>query len=171
MPVTIWLLIAFGIVLVSAFITGLLYSFSGVWERMDNSSKLAARERIRLTQFGCFVMGRRVVVGGVQHFTALALGPYLWMRRRDYGINYLTSEGFPREVARHVEGHVIARYRLKLSDDHHFLDGVFVPFRVEFSSEPPRVTAMHPQPPVRRKYRRIEMILDKEVATASSGAK
>jgi len=169
MPVTIWLLIACGIVVIATFITGLVYSFSGVWERMDNSSKLAARERIRLMQFGCFVIGRRVVVGGVQHFVALALGPHLWMRRRDFGINYLASEGFPSEVASQIEGQVMARYRLELSDDHNFLDGVFVPFRVEFSSEPPRVTAMHAQRPVPRKYRRIEMIVEEKAVTVSSG--
>jgi hypothetical protein len=56
----------------------------------------------------------------------------------------------------------MARYRLQLSRDGLLMKGVFIPFRVEFSLQPPRVTAMHAQHPVPRTYRRIEAILDKE---------
>jgi len=166
-----WILIACGAVFAATLVSNILWSFSGVWERMDNTSKIAARERIRLAQFGCLVLGKRVVVGGAQRFIGLAIGSHLWMRRRDYGLAFLSNEGFPKEVAQQIEGQVMARYRVKLSDDHNFLEGVFVPFRVEFSSEPPRVTAMHAQPSVPRKYRRTEMIVDEEVATAAPGAK
>jgi hypothetical protein len=167
MHVTFWLLVLCGSVFLVTLLSGLFYSFSGVWERMDNTSKIASRERIRLAQFGCFVLGKRVVVGGNQHFFGLAFGAHLWMRRRDYGLPFLTSEGFPPAVAKQVEGQIQARYQLQLSNDRNFLEGVFIPYRVEFSSEPPRVTAMHPQPSVPRKYRRIEMIMDSEIATVS----
>jgi hypothetical protein len=169
MHIIYWLLVLLGLVFVASVVVRLLLKKTGVWERMDNASQIAARERIRLAQFGCFVMGTRVVVGGQQNFMGLAFGPHLWMRRRDFGLPFLTSEGFPEAVARQVEGQIMAGYRLQISGDRNFLEGVFVPYRVEFSSEPPRVTAMHAQPPVPRKYRRIETIVDKEVAGVSQG--
>lgn len=171
MNVTIWLLLFCGAVFAATLITSLVFSFNGIWERMDSASPLAKRERIRLSQLGCFVIGKRLIVGGHQSFFGVAIGPQLWMRRRDFGVVSLTREGFPEDIAKQVEGQVLGKYRLQLSQDRDFLTGDFVPYRVEFSGKPPYITAINEQTPVPRKYRRIESLFDEDIAVVSSSAK
>lgn len=168
MPIVVWLLLGCATLLLASLLLGSLFSFAGVWERMDNMSNFATRERIRLVQFGCVVLGKRTVVGGQQRFLGFAFGPALWLRRRDFGLAFLQNEGFPNGVAREVEGQVVAQYKLQLSQDHHFLEGVFVPFRIDFTAEPPAITAIKAQTPVPRKYRRIETIIDTKMAAATT---
>ena len=165
-----WVLIAISALVFIVVVSSIIFSFAGVWERVDDSVQLSGRERIRLVQFIVFVLGKRVVAGGQQSFFGFAFGNTLWLRRRDRGILHLKHEGFPDEVAKQVEGQVMAQYRLHLSKDHNFLNGVFIPYRVEFSARPPRVTAMHPQPPVPRRYRRVELIVEPKLAAAASPA-
>lgn len=165
-----WLLILAATFILAAFLFSLVYAFGGIWERMDDLSKTATRERIKLAQFGFIVIGSRIVVGGQQSFFGFAFANTLWLRRRDKGMAFLTHEGFPEGVAKQVEGQVMARYRLHLSKDRQFINGVFIPYRVEFSADPPRVTAMHPQAPLPRKYRRLDLVVEKEVIAASTTA-
>lgn len=171
MNVTIWLIVLCGAIFAATLIASLIFSFNGIWERMDSASSLAKRERIRLSQLGFLVVGKRTVVGGYQTFFGIAIGPQLWMRRRDFGIAFLAREGFPEDIAKQVEGQVLGKYRLRLSQDRDFLTGDFVPYRVEFSGKPPYVTAINEQTHVPRKYRRIESLFDEDIAAVSSSAK
>lgn len=166
MDLIVWIILLCGILLFAMLLTSLFYSFSGVWERMDEVSPVVARERIRLAQFGPLVLGNCNVVGGQQSFFGFALGPALWLRRRDRGVPFLAREGFPEAIAKQVEGQIMARYRMRLASDRNFMNGIFIPYRVEFSLQPPRVTAMHAQAAVSRRYRRVELVLDKQVAAA-----
>ena len=167
MDLMIWLLVIGGAFLAAMIASSLIYRFSGVWQRMDASSPHATREKIELTQFAFFVLGERVVVGGYQSFFGFALGPILWLRRRDFGILSLTHQGFPDTIARLVQGQLMAKYKLKLSDDGVMLSGSFTPYKVEFSTDPAKIKSISPQPKVQRQYRRVETIVEKEIAIAT----
>lgn len=169
MHLVTWLFVGLlGLLLAIAFLSQFSCSFSGLWERIDSATPIARRERIRLAQFGFILLGTRKVVGGKQSFLGLAFGPFAWLRRRDYGIRFLGKEGFPEPIAKQVEGQVMAKYQLKLKCDQNLLEGSFIPYKVEFTIQPAQVTAMHPQDPLPRKYRRIETIVETEPAFTAS---
>ena len=156
------------ILLLVIVILSLIFSVSGVWERIEKSGEgEAVRERITLGQFGPFIVGRRDLAGGHQTFFGLAFANRIWLRRRDFGVSILVKQGFPQEIARQLEGQVMVHLNLQLSHDRLFLNGVVVPYKVEFTHQPPRVTAMHALEPIARSYRRVELVSTKRVANAT----
>lgn len=135
-----------------------IYRVSGTWERVlsdDEQAEGGRVERITLGQLGPFVTGRRDVAGGWQGYSGLLIGPRLSLTRRDHGAQALARMGFPDGVAAKLEGEVMAHLKLSVVDSGLFLEGTFEPLKVEFTHQPPRITGMVPQPPQRRRYRRV----------------
>ena len=154
-----WLIVLFTLLFLLVGL-GFLYPVSGVWERMEDEQdkNLYAKDQMTLAQLGPLVMGKQELASGRRSFLGLMFGPYLVMRRRDYGTSLLMKQGFPEPIAKQLEGQVMVRLRLKLSSDRLFLNGQYVPYKVEFNLEPPSVTSMHALKPVARNYRRVELI-------------
>ena len=114
-------MLSFGIIILSLLVLGillaLLFPIGGTWERVfESGQSIWDRERVVLKQFGFMITGEQVVSGGVQKFFGLALGPSIWLRRRDFG----------------AQGQVLLHLTLKLSPDRLFLKGYATPMRVEF---------------------------------------
>lgn len=153
-------LIAFvlSLLMVLWFVINALFSVSGVWEKEKEPERPQDRERLTLGQFGPFVVGRAEFNGGYQSYSGLALGPKVWLRRRDYGIPGLIRQGFPKEIAADVEGQVMAKLRLHLSSDRIYLVGYFLPYKVSFKQSPPQVLSMVALEPKKRRYRRVEYV-------------
>lgn len=136
-----------------------IYRVTGTWERVptdDDQAEGGRAERITLGQIGPFVTGRRDVAGGWQEYSGLLLGPRLSLTRRDHGAKALARMGFPDGVAQKLEGEVMARFKMHVVEGGLFLEGSFEPLKVEFTHQPPRITGMAPQPPQRRRYRRVQ---------------
>lgn len=142
------------------FLVNALFSFTGVWVKEADlvSEKISAHEQITLGQFGPFVVGRSELEGGYQSYSGLALGPKLWLRRRDYGISALVCQGFPAAIAADVEGQIMAKLRLNLGVHRTHMSGHFTPYKISFSYNPPKVTGVQLLPPKVRYYRRVEYI-------------
>lgn len=141
------------------FLINTIFAVSGCWERESGTgSKAVEREMINLGQFGPFVVGRTELNGGYQSYSGVALGPWLWLKRRDYGVASLVRQGFPREVSVDVEGLVMAKLHLVLSADKLHLNGQFFPCKVAFSRVPPKVLSVKELEPQKRLYRKVEYI-------------
>ncbi len=147
------------------------YSISGVWEKIEEEAQNAGKERISLGQFGPIVVGRRELPGGHQSFFGVTFAGTVWLKRRDYGSEIFTKQGFPKEIVKHLEGQVSVRLRLRLSKDNLFLDGVFIPYKIEFTRTPPELTAMRALAAIPRKYRRAELISLKTPISVSAASK
>jgi len=144
------------------FLINAFFSFSGTWEReVKELTQLAEKERISLGQFGPFVVGRCELSGGYQTFSGLALGPKVWLKRRDYGVPLLIRHGFSREIAIDLEGQVLARLRLSLSGDRLDLIGYFIPYKVSFSHNPAKVLSITALEPQLRKYSKVQYLKNK----------
>lgn len=136
-----------------------IYRVTGTWERVltaEEQEEGLRAERVTLGQLGPFVTGRRDLAGGYQQYSGLLVGPRLTLTRRDYGKASLLRMGFPEGVTEKLEGEVMANLKLRVVDGGLFLDGTFEPLKVEFTHQPPRITAMVAQPPQRRRYRRVQ---------------
>ncbi len=147
---------------------GVIYSISGTWERDDieNQDSALGRERVTLAQFGPLVLGRREVAGGYQSFFGIGFANTFYLSRRDHGQLLLKKEGFPEPIAKLLEGEIMMRMKLKISPDKLFLAGLCEPYKVEFTHEPPRITAKRRVAPAPRRYRRVELVRTKSVAHA-----
>lgn len=136
-----------------------LYRVTGTWERVlsaEEQEEGLRAERVTFGQLGPFVTGRRDVPGGYQQYAGMLTGPRLTLTRRDYGKPALMRMGFPEGVADKLEGEVMANLKLRVVDGGMFLEGSFEPLKVEFTHQPPRITALVPQPAQRRRYRRVQ---------------
>ena len=161
--------------LIAASIIGsLLFNVSGTWERVrddDDIKGKAPRERLTLGQFGPFVRGRREVPGGWQEYSGLMWGRSLTLTRRDFGVDALTANHFPLELAQKLHGDVFAELRMTLIDDGLTLTGVFIPQKIDFLLAPPRITTRHWLKPVPRGYRRVSAVeLEEERAVRVGSA-
>jgi hypothetical protein len=92
---------------------------------------------------------------GVTSRLGLVVGRRVRLTRRDHGIKALLSQGFPENIAKQLDGEVMARMTLKLKDGGAFLDGAFEPQKIEFTHQPPRITSAHFLAPQPRTYRRV----------------
>ena len=138
---------------------GVLCPVSGQWERVfDEGNSAFAKERISLGQFGPFVVGRRELMGGYQSYSGFIWGKTLYLKRRDFGVEQLKHQGFPPPIAQKIEGEVLGHLRLSLSANSLFLAGVFVPYKVQFTHTPAKITAILPQPALPRTYRRVQPV-------------
>lgn len=136
-----------------------IFRVTGTWERVltaEEHEEGMRAERVTFGQLGPFVTGRRDVAGGYQQYSGMLVGSRLSLTRRDYGKQALTRMGFPEGVADKLEGEVMAHLKLRVVDSGLFLEGTFEPLKVEFTHQPPRVTAMVAQPEQRRRYRRVQ---------------
>ena len=139
-------------------LTSLLFRVSGTWERVltdEEIAKGARRERVSLGQMGPLVMGRRDVPGGYQELSGFLVGRTLYLKRRDHGLAALRAQGFPEPVAKLLDGQVMAKLELRLTKGGTHLEGKFVPQKVEFTHQPPRVTTSYFLAPQPRAYRRV----------------
>jgi hypothetical protein len=135
-----------------------VFRVSGTWERVpseEGEEEGRRGERLTLAQLGPFVKGRRDVSGGYQEFSGLVVGRRVRLTRRDHGVKALLSQGFPENIAKQLDGEVMARMTLKLKDGGAFLDGAFEPQKIEFTHQPPRITSAHFLAPQPRTYRRV----------------
>ena len=140
-----------------------VFPVAGSWERMSAPNEsIWDRERIVLRQFALMVSGERDLVGGRQKFSGYALGPWVFLKRREYGKQILIQEGFPENVAPLIEGRVTLSLVLKLSTDKLFLKGYVRPYRIEFYEDGSGVKNCTIQSPVARSYRRAELTQVKE---------
>ncbi|MEI6805425.1 MAG: hypothetical protein WCK49_02835, partial [Myxococcaceae bacterium] len=155
-------MLSFGIIILSLLILGillsLLFPIAGTWERVfEAGQSIWDRERIVFKQFGFVIIGQQVVSGGVQKFFGLALGPSIWLRRRDFGVQALMHEGFPEPIAKIAQGRVLLHLSLKLSADRLFLKGYATPMKVEFYEDGSGIKSIHPVEPALRTYRKTEL--------------
>lgn len=159
-----------GIVVFGAIIfASLIYSVAGSWERMEGGQGVSEdvgfrRERINLAQMGPVVIGDADVPGGRERYLGFALGPWVFLRRRDFGARFLARQGFPEDLVSQLEGRVMGRLQLKLGADRLLLEGHFVSYKVEFDRNPPKVKRIYPIAKAPRAYRRSELIVDEEVS-------
>lgn len=149
-------------VVVTVFFLWVVFSFfvriGGVWIQEFDDTKRRKRhdDEVELAQLGPWVTGRREVDGGVQEFSGFLIGRTVRLKRRDRGIDFLVQSGFPEAIARQVDGDVSARLVLTLVDGGTRLTGDFIPNKVEFTHQPPRITSIYALTPVSRSYRRVE---------------
>jgi hypothetical protein len=140
-----------------------VWRMAGTWQRVLTDEEIdegQRAERVTLAQLGPFVTGRRDVRGGFQEYSGLAFGWTVSLTRRDHGQEALEAMGFPEGVAKKLSGEVMAKLKLTLVDGVE-LRGTFEPMKVEFTHQPPRVTAMFPLPKKPRTYRKVEGVLDR----------
>ena len=138
-----------------------VFRVGGTWERVLSKAEIADGvrvERITLGQLGPFVTGRRDVVGGHQEYSGIVVGRRVTLTRRDHGKKSLAAMGFPDAVAQKLDGEIMARLKLTLTDGGISLAGTFEPQKVEFTHQPPRVTGMYFLPGQKRRYRRVEPV-------------
>jgi hypothetical protein len=149
------------------------YSVSGAWEKIEDlEEREIGKETISLGQFGPIVVGRRELQGGRQAFFGVTFAGTVWLKRRDYGSDLFIRQGFPKEIVKQLEGQIFVRLKLHLSKDNLFLNGVFIPYKIEFTHTPPELTGMHALSPISRRYRRAELILvNKSSASVSAASK
>lgn len=147
-------------------LSSLLFRVGGTWERVLSSEERAQGvrpERIVLGQLGPFVTGRREINGGHQEFSGLVVGRTVRLNRRDHGVPSLMAVGFPQPIAEKLDGEVMAKLVLRVRKSSTQLDGVFIPQKVEFSRQPPRITERYFLDPQKRRYRRV-VLADEPVA-------
>jgi hypothetical protein len=159
---TIRLVIASGLLGVAALwmLSTVVFRVSGTWERELSPSEReagAAAERITLGQLGPLVTGRRDVPGGYQELSGILIGSSVWLTRRDHGVRALTAMGFPEPVAKKLDGEVMAKMELRLRGGV-LLEGTFMPQKVEFTHQPPRITRSYFLASQPRRYRRLDAV-------------
>lgn len=168
--VELLVLIAVGALLLLWFLVSLFYPVAGDWVKDATLGPEANKptEKIIIGQFGPFIVGRQEYRDGYQTYSGLTLGRKIWLKRRDFGVGLLKRQGFPLEIAQDIEGQILARLKLQLSNDRLFLVGEFYAYKVEFNLKPPRVSAITKQKPQKRTYRKVEFAAKKAMANAPS---
>lgn len=149
------------------FLSTLIFRVAGTWERelSDDEIEEGKRpDRMTLGQLGPLVNGRRDVAGGHQEFSGFMVGRTLRLSRRDHGVKALMAQGFPEAIARQLDGEVMARMTFRLTGGGTYLDGSFVPQKVEFTHRPPKITDAYFLAPQARTYRRVIPIRGEEPA-------
>lgn len=111
-------------------------------------------ERVVLRQIGPWIRGRKSVPGGWQSYAGTFNGVRLKLKRRDHGVDFLTGQGFPLEIARKLDGTVMAHLELAITVDGRKLSGAFYPQKIEFKKTPPRILNRYYLEPVRRTWAR-----------------
>ncbi|MBI4817526.1 MAG: hypothetical protein HY791_14795 [Deltaproteobacteria bacterium] len=137
------------------FAWGFLVPITGTWERVDEDKRPGVVERITLVQFGPFIRGRRKMKGGFQEYSGFLRGRSITIRRRDHGVPFIVSQGFPEGVAKDVDGTVTAILRLTLSADGTVIHGTFTPQKIEFVHDPPKITSRYFLSPSFRRYKLV----------------
>ena len=66
--------------------------------------------------------------------------------------------GFPEPVARKLDGEVMAKLELRLRGGV-LLEGLFMPQKVEFTHQPPRITKSYFLAGQPRRYRRLDAVV------------
>ncbi|MDP2341773.1 MAG: hypothetical protein Q8O67_12515 [Deltaproteobacteria bacterium] len=145
-------------------LTTFLFRVSGTWERELTPAERESGmrpERITLGQLGPLVTGRREVPGGWQELSGLLVGRTLRLTRRDHGVKALVALGFPEPVAHKLDGEVTARLELGLKGGMMplFLEGSFIPQKVEFTHQPPRITRSYFLEAQPRRYRKLDAVV------------
>ncbi len=149
-------------VVASVFSLWVMVSFfvriGGVWiqEPPEGQRNTRVDDEVELAQLGPWVTGRRIVAGGVQEFSGFLIGRTVRLKRRDRGVDFLMDSGFPEAIARQVDGDISAKLVLTLVDGGTRLSGTFVPNKVEFTHQPPRITSTYALAAVPRSFRRVE---------------
>jgi hypothetical protein len=139
-------------------LSALLFRVGGTWERVLSDDEKAVgthAERITLAQLGPLVKGRRDVVGGYQEFSGFVFGRSVRLTRRDHGASALAAQGFPDAVAKQLDGEVMAKMNMRLTEGGTHLAGEFLPQKVEFTHRPPRITDAYFLEAQTRRYRRV----------------
>lgn len=155
-------MLSLGIIILALLVLGtllsLFYPIGGTWERMPQGNpSIWNRERIVLKQLSIIITGKQMVSGGTQKFFGFAFGPFVWLKRRDYGLQALINEGFPEPIAKLIQGRVLLHLNLKLSSDKLFLKGHAIPFKVEFFQDGSGIKSVHKLDPIPRDYHRTEL--------------
>jgi len=151
-------------------LSSLIFSVSGDWVRVldDETRARGARpEHLALGTFGPIVTGRSEQPGGHHEYSGVSIGRTLYLTRRDHGEAMLHAQGYPSPIARLRDGQVAAKLVLRLDEGTH-LRGIFTGFRVEFTHQPPRVTAVLPAPPERRAYTRVGEVKEEDLDPVES---
>jgi hypothetical protein len=149
---------------------GAMYSVAGTWDRVTGESDAGlSRDRVVLAQLGPIVIGRRDTSGGYQSFFGYTWFRRLYLSRRDHGLRLLTRQGFPEPIAKILEGRVMVRLKLELSEDKLFLNGTLISYQVNFTHTPPEVTGMRALAPSPLQYRRADLV-KAQTQTALNGA-
>jgi hypothetical protein len=139
-------LIVFGSAIVLWLLAPLMFGVAGIWARVDGDEKL------ELAQLGPLVTGRRAIEGGHQEYSGIAVGPWVWLTRRDVGVDALEAMGFPRPIAAKLDGEVMAKLSVRrVGDD---LRVQFTPRKFDFTHQPPRITGSSFLASQQRLYRR-----------------
>jgi hypothetical protein len=127
-------------------LSSLIFRVTGVWSRMDGD------EQLELAQLGPLVTGRRAIEGGHQLYSGLAVGPWVWLTRRDVGVEALEAMGFPKPIAVKLDGEVMAKLTAKRKGAEMLVS--FTPRKFDFTHQPPRITGSSFLPAQQRVYRR-----------------
>jgi hypothetical protein len=125
------ILIAAGVALAALLfvvIRSYLRSVRGVWVQEEEEGWL----EILIDHAGPFASGRCYVEGGHYEYTGLWTGGSLRVRRRDHGQQLLQSKGFPEQIAQKLEGAVMAKFSLRLTDPD-TLSGFFYPQLIKWN--------------------------------------
>lgn len=143
--------------------SSLLVRVGGTWERelsRDERARGERADRFSLSSVGPWVSGRVDIDGGHQELSGLIVGRTLHLTRRDHGVRALVVQGYPEAIAKNRDGKDAARYKLKLDGDR--LVGEFIGRKIEFTHQPPRVTAVLDLAPQPRVYKRVVEVYDEE---------
>ncbi len=127
------------------------HSIEGIWRREDGEDEL-----VQFTQFGPFVTGKRNVEGGNHMYSGTLTFSRLTLRRRDFGLPHLIAAGFPKVIAKKINGSVMAKLSLRRRNPKR-LEGVFVPQKILFDEPSARVLSRQYQPAIARNYVRTEL--------------
>lgn len=128
-----------------------LRPIEGIWKRTD-----AEDEYVSFTQFGPFISGKRNVDGGNHVYLGMQTFNRVRLVRRDYGIPALIAVGFPPNIAKAVNGSVMAKLTLKRRADG-ALSGSFRPQKVLFDEATGSVLSRHYQAATPRLYTLTEL--------------
>ncbi len=151
-------------------LTTFLFRVTGTWERELTTAEREEGmkpERITLGQLGPLVTGRREVAGGHIEFSGLLVGRTLKLTRRDHGVKALIGLGFPESIAQKLDGEITARMELQVKGGVFpvILEGAFIPQKVEFTHQPPKITRSYFLDPQPRRYRKLDGVVVEADAT------
>ncbi len=129
------ILILFLILAIAYLLRCIINNINGSWicQKEDGT------EVVQISQMGPFVKGICNRPDGKQIYSGRFNGSKLTLKRKDFGISYLVREGFPLEIAKQLEGTVMATMEFRLSKDKQSLVGTFHPQAIEFIQQPPKI--------------------------------
>lgn|GEM_PF-6905096 len=96
------------ILLIAFFVSPLFFPVSYVWKDAQSEDYLL------LETFGPFVSGKKNLLGGSALLSGVQVLGWLFLKRRDYGVQALTSKGLTESQAKKLNGCVAARLRLQI---------------------------------------------------------